>query len=123
MFFFAIMGINDEIKQLPFHKNTVCNNCGRYGSLDGFMTCSVFSVFFIPIIRFSKKYYLKASCCGTVFEVDKKKGRKMEYGEQVDFNDSELKASYSYHNSSYCPACGYPISYGHNYCPRCGRKA
>lgn len=122
MFFFAVMGINEEVKQLPFHKNTVCKKCGRYGSLDGFMTCNVFSVFFIPIFRFSKKYYLKSSCCGTVFEVSDEKGRKMEYGQSVDFDDSELNCSNYYTKSPYCPSCGYPLSKDHNFCPRCGRK-
>ena len=122
MFFFAIMGINDEVKQLPFHKNTVCKNCGRYSSLNGFMTCSVFSVFFIPLIRFSKKYYLKASCCGTVFEVDAEKGRKMEYGQSVDFSDSELKATFHHSSPFCCPSCGYLLADDHIFCPRCGRK-
>ncbi len=122
MFFFAIMGINEEVKQLSFHKNTICKKCGRYGSLDGFMRCSVFSIFFIPIFRFSKKYYLKSNCCGAVFEVSEEKGRKMESCQNVDFDDSELKSSEYYNRPSYCPCCGYPLGNDHNFCPRCGRK-
>jgi len=123
MFFFAIMGINKESKQLDFHKNAVCKFCGRYASYDGFMEYSIFSVFFIPVFKFSKKYYLKSSCCGAVFKVDCEKGRKMEYGQPVDFADNELNWIFG-GNKSYgiCSGCGYILADDHIFCPRCGRK-
>ena len=120
MFFIAIFGINSGEKTLDWSENRICKSCGRMCRYYGYMTYSVFTIFFIPLFKFSKKYYVKASCCGAVFEVSPDKGRSMEKGEDVHFSDDELNMAFG--GRRYCAGCGYPLEDGQLYCPHCGRK-
>ena len=120
MFFIAIFGITNGEKELNWYENRICGECGRMSRYYGYMTYSVFTLFFIPIFKFAKKYYVKSSCCGALFEVPQDKGRKMEKGEDVHFTDGELRKVYG--GRRFCDGCGYPLEEGQLYCPHCGRK-
>ena len=74
---FFICGMSQGKKLLDYTKTVICAMCGGYGRYQVFMTYSYFSVFFIPIIKWNRRYYVQMSCCNTVYELNPEKGRKL----------------------------------------------
>lgn len=67
---FFVFGISQGKKALEYAKTVICAQCGGYGRYQVFMTYSYFSLFFIPIIKWNRHYYVQMSCCSTVYELD-----------------------------------------------------
>ena len=67
---FFIMGITDGRKDFDFHQMMTCGACGAYGRYQVFMTYTVLSLFFIPCIKWNRHYYVQASCCNALYELD-----------------------------------------------------
>lgn len=42
-------------------------------------------MFFIPCIKWNKHYYVRTSCCNTLYELDPEMGKAIARGEQVLF--------------------------------------
>lgn len=118
---FFVFGISTKEKELDFHQTTVCKTCASYGSLKAYMTYSYFSLFFIPIFKWNKKYYIKSTCCGTLYSIDKDLGRSIERGESINISDGDLNTINRGHGKI-CPSCNHPIEDGFTYCPKCGEK-
>ena len=61
---FFIMGITDGQKELNYNCGVmnICKSCGAYSNYTVFMTYMCLSLFFIPVFKWGKKYYVKASC-------------------------------------------------------------
>ena len=79
-----IGGISQGQKILDYVKTVICDRCGRYGRFQVVMTYMYFSFFFIPLFKWNRKYYVKMSCCGTVYELDPEVGKILARGGQVD---------------------------------------
>ena len=87
---FFIMGISDGRKDFSFNQLVTCAICGKYGRFNVFMTYTVLSLFFIPTIKWNKRYYVQTSCCGTVYELDPETGKAIARGEEVEILQSHL---------------------------------
>ena len=85
-----IGGISSAIKQLLFSQMMVCTGCGRYGKLEVFMRYTYFSLFFIPVMKWGKEYYVKMNCCDKTFPINKALGRKIEQGESVTISELDF---------------------------------
>lgn len=118
---FFIFGISTKEKKLDFTQSIVCSNCGSYGRYEAFMTYSYFSLFFIPILKWNKKYYITSTCCGSMYSVNKEVGRAIERGDNININESDLNPI-NIHKKKLCSNCSFPIEDGFEYCPRCGVK-
>jgi lipopolysaccharide biosynthesis regulator YciM len=84
-----------------------------------------FSLFFIPIIHWGRRYYMKSTCCQTVYEIDKDLGKRLHKGEEVilsqeDIQEVTLQHGHAPHNR--CTSCGYLADSQFDYCPKCGTK-
>ncbi|WP_321009443.1 zinc ribbon domain-containing protein, partial [Hungatella effluvii] len=55
---FFVFGISQGKKALEYAKTVICAQCGGYGRYQVFMTYSYFSLFFIPIIKWNRHYYV-----------------------------------------------------------------
>lgn len=120
---FFIAGISSSSKDLSFSKSMVCPKCGRLGHFQVFMTYMYFSFFFIPLIQWRKKYYVKSSCCRGLFSISNELGKAIEQGETICLEEKDLFFEDTNCNSDfYCPNCGFEISPYFEYCPRCGKK-
>jgi hypothetical protein len=121
---FFIFGIANGEKKIEFVQTMVCSRCGQFGRLEAFMTYMYFSLFFIPILRWNKRYYIKSSCCNTVYEIDRELGKRIHKGEPVNLTEADLHIvnQRTYYSQQSCPNCGYPTSNEYEYCPKCGRK-
>lgn len=120
---FFIFGISTKEKEIDFTQTTICPSCSSYGRLEVFMTYTYFSLFFIPIFKWNKKYYVRSICCNSVYTIDNDLGKAIERGERTTIDKSDLyPINTNYNKSPICPNCNYSINESFRYCPNCGRK-
>ncbi|MGO1581090.1 MAG: zinc ribbon domain-containing protein [Peptoniphilaceae bacterium] len=117
---FFIFGIYNNEKELEYFSPLEIHKCGKYQSLKIFMTYSLLSIFFIPIFKWNKKYFAKYSCCGSVYEINKIKGKKIELGENPTLSENDFIKSYNM--EAFCPNCSYKLEDDFDFCPKCGKK-
>ena len=78
-----MISVYDRTKEIEYKGDMeICPSCGRYCSYRLFVTYTCLSLFFIPILKWGKSYYLRSSCCGKTIELDKEQGKKFEKGMQ-----------------------------------------
>lgn len=80
---FIIFGSGTDNKKLNYVQQTRCPNCGNVCTMGAYMHYSYFSLFFIPMFKYSKSYFLKMSCCGACYELKDELGRRLEKGEYI----------------------------------------
>lgn len=121
---FFIMGITDGRKELNYDGNgmNICKSCGAYSSYTVFMTYMCLSLFFIPVFKWGKKYYVKASCCSSIFELNEEKGKAIACGEDVRITDADLSIVRQYSRQKCCKNCGYETAEDFEFCPKCGER-
>lgn len=78
---FFIMGISQGQKKLNFDQLVVCRSCGKYGHLEVYMVYSYLSLFFIPVFRWGRSYYVRTTCCGRSVPISQELGRRIAAGE------------------------------------------
>ena len=68
----------------------------------------VFMFFFIPIIKWNKKYYIKTSCCEKVAKIDSEdRKKKLKKVKEVNLNIDEIDFGQIEDNVKICTNCGY----------------
>lgn len=124
-----IGGISSGTKVIEYVKTVICSHCGSYGRYQVYMTYMYFSFFFIPLFKWNKRFYVKMSCCGTVYELDQELGKRLLRGEQAEITERDLKlvqaGNKPYYGSAgakICENCGYETSEDFEFCPKCGRR-
>lgn len=124
MFFLGIFGIETRKKELRSIQNVVCKSCGMFTVYILIKTYNVFHFFFIPFFKWGEKYYVKSRCCGTIYEIPFDAGKRLEQGENMSFDNMEMREVYSGSSSEgrniHCEACGRIIDSSFTYCPYCG---
>lgn len=119
---FFIFGISTDEKKLDYIQTLLCSNCSQYGKLELYMTYYYFSLFFIPLIKWNKKFVVKSSCCGSIFAVDSELGKRIYKGETVILTGSDLTIVNNNHQHSIlCKHCNQPLQSDFTYCPNCGK--
>lgn len=118
---FFIFGMSTKEKEIDFSQTIVCSNCGSYGRYQAFMTYSYFSLFFIPLFKWNKKYYIRSTCCDSLYSIDKDLGQDIESGQRTNISESDLHPI-NINRSIVCNNCNYPIEEDFEYCPKCGEK-
>lgn len=128
---FFIFGINSGQKKLSSGQLAICNICGSYGRYEVFMTYTSLSLFFIPVLKWGRRYYVTMSCCGTVYELDGEAGRRLSGGENVEISPSDLTLVKEGRKQQWkglsgtkrsCVNCGYETEEDFAYCPKCGNR-
>lgn len=119
---FFIMGISQGHKKLDFDQMVVCGNCGKYGHLNVYLVYSYFSLFFIPLFKWGRQYYVKAGCCDTAVVIDAELGRRIERGEVTSLPEDIIPETYRYDRKKRCAACGFETEEDFQFCPKCGER-
>ncbi len=129
---FFIMGVSQGQKKLNFDQLIVCGHCGRYGHLEVCMVYSYLSLFFIPVFKWGRRYYVRTTCCDTMVEIDAELGRRISRGEVTSLPESIIPADFQYRGQSdmqdspqtkkRCEACGYETAEDYQFCPKCGQR-
>lgn len=133
---FFIFGVNSDQKEIGSFGPVICGICGSYGRYRVYVTYMCLSLFFIPVLKWGRKYYAETTCCRSLYELDSQAGRRLQRGEQTEIRPEELtliRRGGSSGGSSgwgwagqkrlrYCPACGYETEEDFEFCPKCGRR-
>ena len=118
---FFMMGINTKQDQLEYNHMMICTRCGQYGRYIVYMTYTVLYLFFIPVFKWNKKYYVQTSCCQTMYELNSEIGKQIENHVNIEIKPEHLHML-SQNNIKVCSCCGYHTEQDFEYCPKCGNK-
>lgn len=119
---FLIFGVTEKKKDLEFNQFHVCDVCGSYGNYEVFMVYTTLSLFFIPTIKWNKRYYARATCCGSLYEINVEAGSDIEKGIKTELKPSELKLIQANKRARRCSSCGYMVDPDFDFCPKCGKE-
>lgn len=120
---FFIGGISNGEKKLDYVQTIVCSRCGAFGRMEVYMTYMCFSLFFIPIFRWNKKYFVKSSCCNNIYTLNENIGLKISRGENISISENDLELiNCNQQIINRCQNCGYISNDDFQFCPKCGQK-
>ncbi len=117
-----IMGITQGRKDFDINQLMTCSLCGAYGSFRVFMTYTVLSLFFIPTLKWGKRYYVETTCCHSIYELDPEVGKRIARGEEVQIRQDDLTRVTNGGFAKTCRNCGYTTDEDFEYCPKCGSR-
>jgi hypothetical protein len=119
---FFIIGITSGSAALGTRKCGRFACCGMSGQF-AVVTCAYrqFTLFFLPLFRFGKRFFVSCPSCGAVYEMDREEGRKIEKDAAAEI-DPERMHRISGQAAKFCPNCGAHVEQGSRYCPNCGIK-
>ena len=121
---FFVLGVNDKRYDLDFDQVVTCDICGRFGHYKVFVVYSVLYVFFIPVFKWNRTYYVEMSCCNSLYELDPEAGAMIERGEYQKITPAELtliQTGDKVHHRV-CQYCGYETDEDFEFCPKCGNR-
>jgi len=120
---FLMLGINDDRRDLEFSQMMICESCGAYGRFTAFMTFTVLSLFFIPCLKWNRRYYVQTSCCGRLYELNREIGAAIARGEKVELRWEDLHEVPGQGAAVHqCANCGFSTQEDFRFCPRCGKE-
>ncbi|HEX3040337.1 MAG TPA: zinc ribbon domain-containing protein [Caproiciproducens sp.] len=95
--------------------------CCSTGDTMAYVTCTYqqFTLFFLPLFRFNKRYLVTCPGCGTVYEIPKEEGQRLERNYAAEINPNLMYAVHR-SNKKICPNCKCAVDQNSRYCPNCG---
>lgn len=118
---FFIIGVQGEEKKLEFSQLCTCKACGRYGRYEVYRFCSVLTLFFLPVLRWGKRYEVRESGCGARCALDPELGRRIERGEGAELRDEDLPFR-ARPAARRCARCGFETNEAYEFCPMCAER-
>lgn len=126
---FFIASVNQGKKNIGHHQLVICDKCGQYGRYEVLMTYMYFSFFFIPIFKWKRRYYVKSSCCHSMYQLNNKVGNLIRRGKEVEITPKDLtllqRGSHTKQNQpvqKFCIHCSFTTTEADfAYCPKCGK--
>jgi hypothetical protein len=119
---FFIVGITDGSGSLGVRRCRAFSCCGIYGAMAA-VTCvyQQFTLFFIPLFRFGKRYFATCPQCGTVYELSREEGKRIARDPAAEINPDRM---YAVRRASgrVCPNCHAAVDPSAHFCPNCGTK-
>ena len=105
---FFIMGITQGRKDFDYNQMMVCAHCGSYGRYQVYMTYMCLSLFFIPCLKWSRQYYVRSTCCNTVYSLAPEIGKRIARGEKIEILPEHLTQVQARYKSRVkrCVNCG-----------------
>lgn len=121
---FLIMGISDGRRQLNFSQLGTCPACGAYCRYQLSVTYTALSLFFIPILKWNRRYVVACSRCGAAFELSAALGQRIARGESVEIRPEDLTplGQRTRAQLKRCAHCGYTTGEDFEFCPKCGQR-
>ena len=128
---FIVWGTGQKQESIGMAPVQECNTCGRPGSIEIIMVFSYFSLFWIPLIKWGRKYYARMTCCGSQIELDKELGEAIRKGQAVELRaDMFPRGTYATQAqvmpeskaTRLCPHCGFEVEESALFCSHCGQS-
>lgn len=120
---FLFFSLEKKQYSLPFDQAPLYHgHCASQGEMEVFYIGTLLRVFFIPIFTFKKRYFVRMTCCGEVYELEPGLGKKVRrrkiqslaLEDLIDLND------YRQLGQRECPSCGYIVKSRDRFCSQCG---
>ena len=120
---FFMMGVTQKREDLDFIQMVTCDVCGAYGRMNVYVIYSVLSLFFLPVYKWNRKYYVEMSCCHSLYELNSEVGRGIEQGTVTSIDENDLVLIKGNRSScKRCEHCGYETEEDFDFCPKCGNR-
>ncbi|MDI9419829.1 MAG: zinc ribbon domain-containing protein [Bacillota bacterium] len=119
MFFVGIFGIQNKTQHITSESAVICPVCERYGRYDIIKSYYYFHVFFVPVWRWNRRYYIQTHCCSRICELDQETGSNIEAGHSVVIEKEHIRCS-DRTAAPACPNCSARLDPRFAYCPHCG---
>ena len=87
----TIYGRKTKTQKLDFFQTIECPECKRAGSWRAFKSFKQFTINFIPLFKYSKKYYIETTCCGKRYEILPELGKQIENKEKTEISLAEIR--------------------------------
>lgn len=118
-----MIGITDREDEIRYYGRMIyCPNCGQMTGVQVFCQYTVLLLFFIPCFKWNRRYYVRTSCCGSLYELAFDKGEMIRKGEYTDINEYDLNPVYGGSIYKRCQYCGYETAEDFDFCPKCGNR-
>lgn len=106
---FFIMGVTQGRKNFDHDQIVVCGHCGSYGRYQVYTTYMCLSLFFIPCLKWNRRYYVQNTCCDTVYSLAPEIGKQIARGENIEILPEHLIKVQAGYKSRYkrCGNCGF----------------
>ncbi len=117
---FLAVGIEHSLIQQSGSFEHICPVCGTYSRAELFMLYSVCYLFFIPLFKFNRRYYIKMRCCNAYANVDNKTVDEMIANGFKNFDSYGVK--FEKEEKNLCRCCGRELNEDYEFCPYCGRR-
>jgi len=115
-----IGGVSSKQEKLDFGQSVLCTRCSRFGTLEVYMEYMYLSVFFIPVMKWNRRYYVRSTCCGTLYSLSSELGDRIRKGEHVELQERDLQLINQAGFAPRCPRCGFELEGDFRFCPNCG---
>lgn len=84
-----MLGVREGKRKLRFSQMIICSECESYGRYEVVMLFTGLP-WFIPWLRWNKRYYVRTTCCGTIYELDREVGKRIARGEHLEITPADL---------------------------------
>ena len=118
---FFILGIDQKQQELSFDQTCICPACGRFGHLRIFVVYTCLSLFFLPVLKWGKRYYAAMGCCGATCELDPSLGHDLAAGRVTSLDPASLSFVCG-SGRRHCRRCGFETTEDFDFCPKCGTR-
>ncbi|NLM41230.1 MAG: zinc ribbon domain-containing protein [Firmicutes bacterium] len=118
MFFIGIFGVQSKDEVIKTEQAVTCPVCGAYDRYEVIRAYTYFHIFFIPVWKWNKRYFVRTRCCQRLCALEDGVGARIERGEAVTITAAHLRCSEA--PANICPACGAQLHSSFAYCPYCG---
>ena len=85
-----IGGMSTKQEKLDFGQSILCSICSRFGNLEAFMEYTYLSVFFIPVMKWNRRYYVRSTCCGSLYSISEEIGERIRRGEHIILSEINM---------------------------------
>ncbi len=121
MFFIGIVGVMDQKSKIRDIKLAPCRVCEAPETGTLIRIERVFSLFFVPVYRWNKRYAVQCKRCGTLYWLTREKGESLESGQEESIGYWEMLENKMI-RGGICPDCQQRVLPSFRYCPYCGKK-
>ncbi|MDO5037934.1 MAG: zinc-ribbon domain-containing protein [Tissierellia bacterium] len=114
-----------EEKDIPLDQDLVIHDsCGQYGRYQPFYMANTLRLFFIPLGRFNKRFFVRMTCCGEIYGLKEEVGLALLRGKKSSIRPQDLVDINNYAGSGLkkCPSCGILVESADFYCKNCGQR-